>query len=120
MFICSCENRVKMKPKVELAKQELFKLCLKVGITRFGGIDDFGFNDWRALNAWIHLKRASAHGSVFKKLVYEYLSEDFFDHKAADYERDKSKYQKRRFFESDERQPKDGDYVTSIEPGRKE
>lgn len=120
MFICSCENRVKMKPKVESAKLELFKLRLKVGITGFGGIDDFGFNDWRALNARNHLKRSSAHGPVFRKLVYECLSEDSFDHEAAGYERDKSKYQKRKFFESDERQPKDGDWVTSIETGQKE
>lgn len=120
VFICSCENRVKMKPKVELAKQELFKLCLKVGITSFGGIDDFKFNDWRALNAWDHLKRSSAHGSILQKLVYEYLSEDFFDHEAADYKRDTSKYQKRKFFESDECQPKDGDWVTNIESGQEE
>ena len=117
VYICSCDNKVKMKPQVELAKKELFKLCKKVGITSIGSTKDFKINDWRALNAWIHLKKSSARGEVLRKLVYEYTSEDFFNIEAADYKRDESKYQKRIFSQTDdESKHKDGDYVVNIEP----
>ena len=85
-------------------------------IKEVGG-DDFKINDWRALNAWIHLKKSSARGEVLRKLVYEYTSEDFFNIEAADYKRDESKYQKRIFSQTDdESKHKDGDYVVNIEP----
>ena len=117
VYICSCDNKVKMKPQVELAKKELFKLCKKVGVTSIGSTKDFKINDWRALNAWIHLKKSYARGEVLRKLVYEYTSEDFFNIEAADYKRDESKYQKRIFSQTDdESKHKDGDYVINIEP----
>ena len=115
VYICSCENKIKMKVHVENAKNELFKLCKKVRITSTGSVVDFKINDWRALNAWIHLKKTSARGEVLRKLIYEYTSEDFFDIEAADYRRDESKYQRRIFSQTDnERNIKDGDYVINI------
>ena len=121
VYICSCDNKVKMKPQVELAKKELFKLCKKIGLKGIGSTKDFEINDWRAINAYLHLKKSSARGEVLRKLVWEYTSEDFFDIEAADYMRDESKYQKLIFSQTDDEiKHKRGDYVTNIESNTKE
>ena len=119
VYICSCKNNVKMKPYIEKAEHELLSLCKKNRISAIGADEISQMNDFRTINAWLHLKKTSARGNVLKKLIYEYTSKDFFNVESADYKRDESKYQKRIFISSidGDNDRESNDYVVNISSG---